>query len=228
MIKQVTYVTLHKDMLIILNQQKAVQDSIPSRVYIGKKKTMKKMRNYLLLLVAVIMLAACSNEESSDDSYAQNAYPGEVVGIPFATYEAEWVINRNVVDYTTMTYDGHILITHFPNIKLLNWIYERMDLGDNGTNSFDFEKVGNSAQQQYFNSVELTSYKIDINGISHTIHLDCQDGSPTAIYDQKADRWMITWQLTGITLTNDETGQSKSSTYPTVNTMILITTKRAE
>lgn len=42
MIKQVTYVTLHKDMLIILNQQKAVQDSIPSRVYIGKKKTMKK------------------------------------------------------------------------------------------------------------------------------------------------------------------------------------------
>ena len=189
---------------------------------------MNTMKQYLLLLIAGITLVACSTEESYDDSYAQNAYQGEVVGIPYAIYNAEWVINREVIDHTIFEYGGLIHIAHFPNSLLLDWTNEEKETEDRSDNYFDFNKVGNTSQQLYFNSTALSSYLIDINGICHFVHLECQDGSPTAVYDQKADRWMLTWQLTGITLTNIETGQSESHTYSTVKTMMLVTTKRAE
>lgn len=189
---------------------------------------MNTMKQYLLLLVAGIMLTACSTEENFDDNYTQNANSTEVVGIPYASYNADWVINREVIDHTIFEYGGFIQITHFPNSLLLDWTNEEKETEDRSDNYFDFNKVGNTSQQLYFNSTALSSYQIDINGICHVVHLECQDGSPTAVYDQKADRWMITWQLTGVTLTNSETGQSQSHTYSTVKAMMLVTTKRAE
>ena len=237
---------MHAQELINLNQSKTMQGFATSRVIFIKKKTMNAMKQYFLLLAAALLLAACSIDDD-DSSIATNPYQenqGETNRVPLATYEADWVIDRKVTDHTTMKYDGHIQISHFPNRELLKWkdrmvdssgkdgadgIEFDIDINDGKTDaSIAFDNTGNTTQQLYFESTTLTSYQIDMDGTPYTVHLDSRDGSPTAVYDQKADRWMITWLLTGITLTDDETGKTESNTFTPVKTMMLVTTKRTE
>ena len=69
------------------------------------------MKQYLQLLMAALLLAACStNDPTDDDSTIMPANDGYVqnggVIAKFGDFEADWVINQEVVDHTTMTYNG--------------------------------------------------------------------------------------------------------------------------
>ncbi len=211
------------------------------------------MKQYLQLLMAALLLAACStNDPTDDDSTIMPANDGYVqnggVIAKFGDFEADWVINQEVVDHTTMTYNGKLSIRHFPNNYLLKGLFTKLYADDetpqptttsdnpldNDTpvvldhNSDDiiFSNTGNTTSQAYFDATSATTYQVEIGNNTYEVKLNCVEGGAMAVYEQNNDRWIVTWHLNSITATNTQLNTEYVNQFSPTLTMTLVTTKR--
>ena len=70
----------------------------------------------LMADLAICLLTACTKEEDK-----QNLQANVNMSLPQVTYEANWVVDRMVIDNTKFDYyyDGGIRVWHMPNQVLL-------------------------------------------------------------------------------------------------------------
>ena len=182
-------------------------------------------KKYLLMWLLALTVAACTKDDGMDDV---NAVQKEMYeGTTQRTYLADWVINQQVVDHTQVTVGNGLSIEHYPNNYLMP-LYDTT-IGDAAGSTEQITATGYSNNTNYFNIISsLTSYRVKFDDHSYKVVLSCVDGWPTAVYDQAANQWTVTWRIREVTLYDEETGVAAYDpwTFRPELTMMLITTKQ--
>ena len=175
--------------------------------------------------LSVLLMAACSvgdGDETEAIAMSDYSSAGQV-----AVYEADWVIDRQVVDHTQLTLrDMSMTFGHWPDSYLLGGTPLTVAGGRGGT--IQLSSVGKSALNNYYEvSSGVAPYMLtDSEGNDYQVQLQCEAGGPTAVYEQQADRWTVTWHVTAMVLTNMVTRQKTQYTFNPVLTMMLMTNQR--
>jgi len=227
---------LHADRLI-----KVKQREYGARIYAyislySKKRTTTMMKqktfNRLLLLVLTLGLcSSCSKEESElPAGYAQNNMTNSMQG---TQYEAQWVVNQQVVDKTQMTINGNtISVAHMPNefvvrpflptneqtADIKNISYPEWHISPYGyTLDVIYNEQDNTEQwSHYMVEVGKTIYRVDIQA------------TLLSMWDTVKDTWTIVWSVQKVKIYN----MYSSLVTDDVNTLepplplTLVTTKR--
>ena len=202
--------------------------------------------------MAALLVAACSTNDPIDVGNttlpASNGYVENGTATPsFGDFEADWVIDQQIVDHTTMTYNGKLSIHHFPNNYLLKDLFYvcsfdddppqtttngnpfdnvNLPILDQNSDDISFSNTGNTTSQSYFDATSATTYQVGINNYTYEVKLNCVEGGAMAVYEQNNDRWVVTWHLNSITATNTQLNTEYVNQYSPTLTMTLVTTKR--
>ena len=206
------------------------------RRIIGKKG----MLVVFTLAIGGMLLASCGGDDNDDGlSLASNetAYGMNIIS---SVYEADWILDQQVVDHTTISFKGDSLqISHFPNEQLLAWMGGGYVSGYSfsDTHSFEYEEVngvnlglsnvGNSNNSSYYETLLVnTNYQISLyNLINYDVQIETLNNRLTAVKDQINDKWSISWQITKIILVSPETPKIFENTYDPPLSLMLVTTK---
>lgn len=207
--------------------------------------TMLRTFQKTTLLCLILLCTACTKDH--DDAFANlsvdpEGYNGVIVGI----YQAEWVINRQVVDKTNFTINPNgFTVDHMPNEYLLSHLLDNADK-DGKDGKGDIEQVdikdmiAPSWQLEYSGYSAMTNYATSPNTVDQWTYYDVWVGDTPyrvsfeaafyATYKQEDDTWTITWNIKQISTQN-----SFSSTLnPIVRQfdpalpLTLVTTKRIQ
>ena len=166
----------------------------------------------LMADLAICLLTACTKEEDK-----QNLQANVNMSLPQVTYEANWVVDRMVIDNTKFDYyyDGGIRVWHMPNQLLLKDVLpiDQWNLPAN-----DFNEMYLPLQN------EDTKYNIRNGEEVYSIHLACMiDGT----YEHDTDQWTMKWTIDKLqvySLSDDSV--IATQTFEPALTMLLVSTKR--
>ena len=193
---------------------------------------------YVLLTgLAICLLTACTKEENEYGLQAQMNIP-----LPQVTYEANWVVDRMVIDNTKFDYyyDGGVRVWHMPNQLLLQDVLpiDQWNLPPNDLNElvFPLQNLGFNTSSTFYNNNysaipgEFTSDSYDTtynirNGEEvYSIHLACKiDGT----YEYDTDQWTMKWTVNKLKVYSFSVDSIIAThTFEPALTMMLISTKR--
>ena len=193
---------------------------------------------YVLLTgLAICLLTACTKEENEYGLQAQMNIPLSQV-----TYEANWVVDRMVIDNTKFDYyyDGGVRVWHMPNQLLLQDVLpiDQWNLPPNDLNElvFPLQNLGFNTSSTFYNNNysaipgEFTSDSYDTtynirNGEEvYSIHLACKiDGT----YEYDTDQWTMKWTVEKLKVYSSSADSIIAThTFEPALTMMLISTKR--
>ena len=193
---------------------------------------------YVLLTgLAICLLTACTKEENEYGLQAQMNIPLSQV-----TYEANWVVDRMVIDNTKFDYyyDGGVRVWHMPNQLLLQDVLpiDQWNLPPNDLNElvFPLQNLGFNTSSTFYNNNysaipgEFTSDSYDTtynirNGEEvYSIHLACKiDGT----YEYDTDQWTMKWTVNKLKVYSFSVDSIIAThTFEPALTMMLISTKR--
>ena len=195
------------------------------------------LTHFLMAGLAICLLTACTKEENEYDLQAQMNIPLSQV-----TYEANWVVDRMVIDNTKFDYyyDGGVRVWHMPNQLLLQDVLpiSQWNLPPNDLNelSFPLQNLGFNTSSTFYNNNysaipgEFTSDSYDTkynirNGEEvYSIHLACKiDGT----YEYDTDQWTMKWTVDKLKVYSFSADSIIAThTFEPALTMMLISTKR--
>lgn len=202
---------------------------------------MKHVVMLFALLLTLGLLTACDKDEP--ESWYDDDLKGFTPYTPpyCVTYEAEWVMDRQVIDKTTMRVidDLVIEIDHMPNEVLLRNFSEIQGLPifDSYYLTCYYEHLAHDEKSLYVGDsysissipilVELndgTYYIVKAGGEEYVVGLDYQiDGT----YDHNTDQWTLKLTVNRVNLYETYTFSMISSyTFDPALTLMLISTKR--
>ena len=198
------------------------------------------LTHFLTAGLAICLLTACTKEENEYDLEARMNIP-----LPQVTYEANWVVDRMVIDNTKFDYyyDGGVRVWHMPNQLLLQDVLpiSQWNLPPNDLNelSFPLQNLGFNKLSSFYNNNtynhniipgEFTSDSYDTkynirNGEEvYSIHLACKiDGT----YEYDTDQWTMKWTVDKLKVYSFSVDSIIAThTFEPALTMMLISTKR--
>lgn len=198
------------------------------------------LTHFLTAGLAICLLTACTKEENEYDLEARMNIP-----LPQVTYEANWVVDRMVIDNTKFDYyyDGGVRVWHMPNQLLLQDVLpiSQWNLPPNDLNelSFPLQNLGFNKLSSFYNNNtynhniipgEFTSDSYDTkynirNGEEvYSIHLACKiDGT----YEYDTDQWTMKWTVNKLKVYSFSVDSIIAThTFEPALTMMLISTKR--
>ena len=209
---------------------------------------MKHVVMLFALLLTFGLLVACGKDDPDDlyddlkagldggnDEYESND------SIQYPTYEADWVLDRQVIDKTVMRNinNQRLEIAHMPNEVLLKNVSEIQGLPILGSSSFTcfYENLAYDGISMYFgesNSKSFTVsedyrsgnyYLVKVGEEEYAVGLDYQtDGT----YNQNTDQWTLKWTVSRVNLheANSPSSVMFGYTFDPALTLMLISTKR--
>ena len=203
-----------------------------------------KMMLWLLLCATIFLLAACSKEDEDTPGANLQDLLGFSSKTNVAKYEAEWVINRQVVDKTTVSVypNSTTSIDHMPNEYILANVLtneqRNLAITDFSPLNISYRETGYSLEKYYnmangdYSSTDFSnaSYRINIGELPYEVSIK---KAFNAIYDmsQSKDQWTMKFTITKVDL---RPLSSSSTEYievwestPFIE-LTLVTTKRLE
>lgn len=199
------------------------------------------LTHFLMAGLAICLLTACTKEENEKYSDLKAR-----MNVPQVTYEANWVVDRVVIDNTIFDYyynDG-IMVWHMPNQLLLQDVlpisqwnlppndlnelsFPLQNLGFNKTSSFynnDYNNNYNVIPGEFTSDSYDTKYNIRNGEEVYSIHLACKiDGT----YEYDTDQWTMKWTVDKLKVYSFSADSIIAThTFEPALTMMLISTKR--
>ena len=200
------------------------------------------LTHFLTAGLAICLLTACTKEENEYDLEARMNIP-----LPQVTYEANWVVDRMVIDNTKFDYyyDGGVRVWHMPNqllwqdvLPISQWNLPPNDLNEL---SFPLQNLGfNTSSSFYNNNTNNNTYNAIPGGFTsdsydttynirngeevYSIHLACKiDGT----YEYDTDQWTMKWTVEKLKVYSFSADSIIAThTFEPALTMMLISTKR--
>ena len=194
-----------------------------------------------ILGIGCMLFASCGSDDNDDSTIHAMSNTTDEKNIINSVYEADWILDQQVVDHTTISFkDDSLLVSHFPNEQLLDWWNKSYGYGYSGYSDKDsynvadvnganlgLSNVGNSNNSSYYETLLVnTNYQIFVDNIHFDVHIETQDNRLTAIKDQINDKWSISWQITKISLLSPATTKVMENTFDPPLSLMLVTTKR--
>lgn len=199
------------------------------------------LTHFLMAGLAICLLTACTKEENGYDLEARMNIP-----LPQVTYEANWVVDRVVIDNTKFDYyyDGGVRVWHMPNQLLLQDVLpiDQWNLPPNDLNElfFPLQNLGFNKTSSFYNNNNTynhniipgeftsdsydTTYNIRNGEEVYSIHLACKiDGT----YEYDTDQWTMKWTVDKLKVYSFSVDSIIAThTFEPALTMMLISTKR--
>jgi hypothetical protein len=202
------------------------------------KRKMSHKFTVLMIALAVLSLSACSKEEPVDDNSGYTEKLDEEPTAPdhdiektaSGFYEASWVIDREVVDTTTIFVDKQkVRIYHMPTEYLLAPLLTDEQKGlaiTYGPVDWWYTQQGYSWTNSYAITTPIYNY-FDINIGEDTYNVALMS-SCYMKYDKTKDVLTVTWSTQHVTLRQTSypiDAEITSWTFDLAMTILLITTK---
>ena len=203
---------------------------------------MKHVAMLFALLLTFGLLVACGKDDPDDlynnpgagfNKNNDNSYSYDSIQYP--TYEANWVLDRQVIDKTVMENNGQrVAIVNMPNKVLLQHLLtnEQQNLPIKQLTSlyYTYATFGYNTSMYYNNSTNAISdekkYLVEINNQTYQVGIDeCQVGGT---YNRNTDQWTLEWKIKKVSIYNESSSpaETKDWTFDPELTLILISTKR--
>ena len=203
---------------------------------------MKHVVMLFALLLTFGLLVACGKDDPDDvynnpgagfNKNNDNSYSYDSIQYP--TYEANWVLDRQVIDKTVMENNGQrVAIVNMPNKVLLQHLLtnEQQNLPIKQLTSlyYTYATFGYNTSMYYNNSTNAISdekkYLVEINNQTYQVGIDeCQVGGT---YNRNTDQWTLEWKIKKVSIYNESSSpaETKDWTFDPELTLILISTKR--
>ena len=203
---------------------------------------MKHLVMLFALLLTFGLLVACGKDDPDDvynnpeagfNKNNDNSYSYDSIQYP--TYEANWVLDRQVIDKTVMENNGQrVAIVNMPNKVLLQHLLtnEQQNLPIKQLTSlyYTYATFGYNTSMYYNNSTNAISdekkYLVEINNQTYQVGIDeCQVGGT---YNRNTDQWTLEWKIKKVSIYNEwsSPAETKDWTFDPELTLILISTKR--
>ena len=202
---------------------------------------MKHLVMLFSLLLTFGLLAACGNPDDLDDNLKARLNGGNENSnsndsIQYPTYEANWVLDRQVIDKTVMRNinNQRLEIANMPNEVLLQNLLtnEQQNLPIKQLTSlyYTYTTVGYNTSMYYNKSTDDKSderrflVKID----QQIYHVWIDESQVGGTYDQNADQWTLEWKIKKISIVDVVSSfyENKDWTFDPELTLMLISTKR--
>lgn len=199
---------------------------------------MKHLVMLFALLLTFGLLVACGKDDPDDlynNKNNENAYSNDIIS-QYLTYEANWVLDRQVIDKTVMENidDQRVKIVNMPNKVLLQHLLtnEQQNLPIKQLTSlyYTYATFGYNTSMYYNNSTNAISderkYLVEINNQTYQVGID--EGQVGGTYNRNTDQWTLEWKIKKVSIYNewDSLAEIKDWTFDPELTLILISTKR--
>lgn len=206
------------------------------------KEQIEKRLTGLIIVLAMLSVISCSREDPASEMVRlqdniANSYAGNKRQIKI--YEANWVIDRQIVDTTVMAVDStEVNLFHMPYKYLLEPVLtdEQKALGVKEQSSFPISltQSGFSLNNTYLEANDndartntaISNIRIGNELYTVSINYDCYSS-----YSNTNDEWTMTWIIQEVKLTLQSPSTEDSSvswTYDPAMVLLLITTKQLE
>jgi hypothetical protein len=193
------------------------------------------------LLLTFGLLAACGNPDDLDDNLKARLNGGNENSnsndsIQYPTYEANWVLDRQVIDKTVMRNinNQRLEIANMPNEVLLQNLLtneqQNLPIEQLECVYYTFVNFGYNAATFYNNKADATSdkrkYLVEINKQTYQVWID--EGQVGGTYNQNTDQWTLEWKIKKVSIYNEWSSlvETKDYTFDPELTLILVSTKR--
>ena len=203
---------------------------------------MKHVAMLFALLLTFGLLVACGKDDPDDlynnpgagfNKNNDNSYSNDSIQYP--TYEANWVLDRQVIDKTVMENNGQrVAIVNMPNKVLLQHLLtnEQQNLPIKQLTSlyYTYATFGYNTSMYYNKSTNAISderkYLVEINKQTYQVGID--EGQVGGTYNRNTDQWTLEWKIKKVSIYNewDSLAEIKDWTFDPELTLILISTKR--
>lgn len=202
---------------------------------------MKHLVMLFSLLLTFGLLAACGNPDDLDDNLKARLNGGNENSnsndsIQYPTYEANWVLDRQVIDKTMIrNIDNQRLeITNMPNEVLLRHLLtnEQQNLPIKQLTSlyYTYTTVGYNTSMYYNKSTDDKSdeRRFLVKTDKQVYHVWIDESQVGGTYDQNADQWTLEWKIKKISIVDVVSSfyENKDWTFDPELTLMLISTKR--
>ena len=202
---------------------------------------MKHLVMLFSLLLTFGLLAACGNPDDLDDNLKARLNGGNENSnsndsIQYPTYEANWVLDRQVIDKTVIrNIDNQRLeITNMPNEVLLRHLLtnEQQNLPIKQLTSlyYTYTTVGYNTSMYYNKSTDDKSdeRRFLVKTDKQVYHVWIDESQVGGTYDQNADQWTLEWKIKKISIVDLVSSfyENKDWTFDPELTLILVSTKR--
>ncbi len=202
---------------------------------------MKHLVMLFSLLLTFGLLAACGNPDDLDDNLKARLNGGNENSnsndsIQYPTYEANWVLDRQVIDKTVIrNIDNQRLeITNMPNEVLLRHLLtnEQQNLPIKQLTSlyYTYTTVGYNTSMYYNKSTDDKSdeRRFLVKTDKQVYHVWIDESQVGGTYDQNADQWTLEWKIKKISIVDVVSSfyENKDWTFDPELTLILVSTKR--
>jgi len=202
---------------------------------------MKHLVMLFSLLLTFGLLAACGNPDDLDDNLKARLNGGNENSnsndsIQYPTYEANWVLDRQVIDKTVIrNIDNQRLeITNMPNEVLLRHLLtnEQQNLPIKQLTSlyYTYTTVGYNTSMYYNKSTDDKSdeRRFLVKTDKQVYHVWIDESQVGGTYDQNADQWTLEWKIKKISIVDVVSSfyGNKDWTFDPELTLILVSTKR--
>lgn len=202
---------------------------------------MKHLVMLFSLLLTFGLLAACGNPDDLDDNLKARLNGGNENSnsndsIQYPTYEANWVLDRQVIDKTVMRNinNQRLEIANMPNEVLLQNLLtneqQNLPIEQLECVYYTFVNFGYNAATFYNNKADATSdkrkYLVEINKQTYQVWID--EGQVGGTYNQNTDQWTLEWKIKKVSIYNEWSSlvETKDWTFDPALTLILVSTKR--
>ena len=202
---------------------------------------MKHVTTLFALLLAFGLLTACGNPDDLDDNLKARLNGGNENSnsndsIQYPTYEANWVLDRQVIDKTVMRNinNQRLEIANMPNEVLLQNLLtneqQNLPIEQLECVYYTFVNFGYNAATFYNNKADATSdkrkYLVEINKQSYQVWID--EGQVGGTYNQNTDQWTLEWKIKKVSIYNEWSSlvETKDWTFDPELMLILVSTKR--
>lgn len=199
---------------------------------------MKHVTMLLALLLAFGLLTACGKDEPDDLARLNggNENSNSNDSIQYPTYEANWVLDRQVIDKTVMRNinNQRLEIANMPNEVLLQNLLtneqQNLPIEQLECVYYTFVNFGYNAATFYNNKADATSdkrkYLVEINKQTYQVWID--EGQVGGTYNQNTDQWTLEWKIKKVSIYNEWSSlvETKDWTFDPALTLILVSTKR--
>ena len=170
---------------------------------------MKHVAMLFALLLTFGLLVACGKDDPDDlynnpgagfNKNNDNSYSNDSIQYP--TYEANWVLDRQVIDKTVMENNGQrVAIVNMPNKVLLQHLLtnEQQNLPIKQLTSlcYTYATIGYNTSTFYNNSTNAISdekkYLVEINNQTYQVGID--EGQVGGTYNRNTDQWTLEWKI---------------------------------
>lgn len=184
-----------------------------------------------------VMMTACTTGTDNDSSYyAQDAQ----IYYAVAEYDADWVLDNQVIDHTKFTYNSsrdaqsQLEISHFPYLLTLmafpeiNGTLEPMSEASTSIMTNDYAYSSSSLYYSYNQMSENISYDVELAGTPYTITLKTSYIGQFAFYDIKKDTWSMLLTIHGISRADKQGTVLWEQSIDPAMELLLLTTKRTK